>query len=172
MTLDACLRTYVSGYLLVDLRSMETFKLSARRRAWALGYPMVMSVAAGIELLGSLMSPTPTLSDCPRAGARAPCHVIEAPPLVATRHVEPSASALSTLGSSHHHRSQERGAERSCGSQSNHALTILVPRSLVHVEAMDRRPNEASKYCGTFRRFSIHYYLFLGLIGRERFSRG
>ena len=62
MKLDTFLRTYVSGYLLGDLRSMERFRLPRGRRTGALGYPMVMSVAAGIELLGSLSSPKPTSS--------------------------------------------------------------------------------------------------------------
>jgi hypothetical protein len=56
--LDLFLRTYVSGYLLADLRSMERFRLPGNRKTGALGYPMVMTVAAGIELLGSLISPS------------------------------------------------------------------------------------------------------------------
>jgi hypothetical protein len=63
MHLDDFLKTYVQGYLLADLRSMAQFRLRARQRMGALGYPLVMTTAAGIELLGTLSCSSPVLGN-------------------------------------------------------------------------------------------------------------
>jgi hypothetical protein len=54
MTLTDFLEKFLDGYLLEDLCSMEGYQLAADRKAGALGYPIVMTVCSGIEMLGTL----------------------------------------------------------------------------------------------------------------------
>jgi hypothetical protein len=54
MTLDEFLERFVEGYLFEDLCSMAAIKLSDGQRYGAVGYPMVMTTLAGVELLGIL----------------------------------------------------------------------------------------------------------------------
>jgi hypothetical protein len=61
MRLADYLKTYVDGYLFEDLESMRGHRLAPGRQAGALGYPMVMTVAAGIELLGTISFDSTTL---------------------------------------------------------------------------------------------------------------
>ena len=57
--IDDFLNQIVEGYLFEDLDNMATIKLTPGKNAGAAGYPMVASVNSGIELLGTLLSPTP-----------------------------------------------------------------------------------------------------------------
>ena len=56
MTLDQYLEQFIEGYLLADLRSMAPIRLAPDKLYGAVGYPMVMSVLSGIEVLGVLTS--------------------------------------------------------------------------------------------------------------------
>ena len=56
MTLDDYLAQFIEGYLLEDLASMASIKLADGKRYGAVGYPMVMTVLSGIEVLGVLTS--------------------------------------------------------------------------------------------------------------------
>ena len=56
MTLDEYLAQFVEGYLFEDLRSMAAVKLTEPQIYGGVGYPMVATTLAGIELLGILTS--------------------------------------------------------------------------------------------------------------------
>ena len=56
MTFDAYLEQFIEGYLLEDLNSMAPISLAEVKRYGAVGYPMVMTVLSGVELLGVLTS--------------------------------------------------------------------------------------------------------------------
>ena len=56
MNLDQYLEQFIEGYLFEDLRSMAPIKLPPGKRYGAVGYPMVMTVLSGIEVLGALTS--------------------------------------------------------------------------------------------------------------------
>jgi hypothetical protein len=56
MTLDEYLAQFIEGYLLEDLRSMGSISPPANTAYGAVGYPMVMTAMAGIEVLGVLTS--------------------------------------------------------------------------------------------------------------------
>lgn len=56
MTIEAFLKRFVDGYLLHDLESMANITLPAGQEDGAVGYPMVSTTLAGIELLGGLIS--------------------------------------------------------------------------------------------------------------------
>lgn len=58
MTIDEFLNKFVEGYLFHDLESMERITLPPGQSDGAVGYPMVSTVMAGIELLGNLLMPT------------------------------------------------------------------------------------------------------------------
>src|SRR5690349_10277604 len=58
MTLDQYLERFVEGYLFEDLRSMAGVRLPAGKEYGGVGYPMVATTCAGIELLGVLTSAT------------------------------------------------------------------------------------------------------------------
>jgi hypothetical protein len=57
--LKTFLKRNVEGYLFGDLRSMAVIKLSKGQRYGGVGYPMVMTALAGVELLGTLTSAKP-----------------------------------------------------------------------------------------------------------------
>jgi hypothetical protein len=61
---EAFLRTFISGYLLLDLKTMLRAKPATPDGH--LGYPILMSCAAGIEMLGILASPR-TFAEEPEA---------------------------------------------------------------------------------------------------------
>src|SRR5687768_3966764 len=69
MKLDKFLNTYVDGYLLADLQAMGGCQLTGRN-AGALGYPMVITTFAGIELLGTISFDSETLIRGDGAGAQ------------------------------------------------------------------------------------------------------
>jgi len=54
--LNAFLQRTVEGYLFEDLRTMKAASLPPGKEAGAVGYPLLMSAFAGIELLGALLS--------------------------------------------------------------------------------------------------------------------
>ena len=54
MKLDDSLEKQVRGCLLSDIRSLQVFRLPPRTHTGWLGYPLLMTVVAGIELLGTL----------------------------------------------------------------------------------------------------------------------
>src|SRR5262245_20741877 len=56
MSLEQYLKHFIEGYLFEDLRSMAAVKLAPTRKYGGVGYPMVMSTLAGIEVLGVLTS--------------------------------------------------------------------------------------------------------------------
>jgi len=56
MTFDAYLEQFIEGYLLEDLNSMAPISLAEGKRYGAVGYPMVMTVLSGVEVLGVLTS--------------------------------------------------------------------------------------------------------------------
>jgi hypothetical protein len=56
MTLDEYLEQFIEGDLLEDLHSMAPVRLAEGKRYGAVGYPMVMTVLSGIEVLGVLIS--------------------------------------------------------------------------------------------------------------------
>ena len=58
MTLDEYLSRYVEGYLFEDLKSMYAVRLGDGKIYGGVGYPMVATTLAGIELLGVLTSKT------------------------------------------------------------------------------------------------------------------
>lgn len=58
MTIEEFLNKFVEGYLFHDLESMEKITLPSGQNDGAVGYPMVSTVMAGIELLGNLLLPT------------------------------------------------------------------------------------------------------------------
>lgn len=58
MNLDQYLAQFIEGYLLEDLRAMAPIRLAPGKEYGAVGYPMVMTVLSGIEVLGALTSPT------------------------------------------------------------------------------------------------------------------
>lgn len=55
--LNAFLQKNVEGYLFEDLRTMRAASLPPGKQAGAVGYPLLMTAFAGIELLGALLSP-------------------------------------------------------------------------------------------------------------------
>lgn len=55
--LNAFLQRNVEGYLFEDLRTMKAASLPPGKEAGVVGYPLLMSAFAGIELLGALLSP-------------------------------------------------------------------------------------------------------------------
>jgi hypothetical protein len=59
MTIDHFLERFVEGYLFGDLRSMADIKLRDGEEYGAVGYPMVMTALAGVELFGALTSAEP-----------------------------------------------------------------------------------------------------------------
>lgn len=54
MTLDEFLERFVEGYLFGDLRSMASITVPEGQKYGGVGYPMVMTTLAGVELLGTL----------------------------------------------------------------------------------------------------------------------
>ena len=56
MDIEPFLERYVEGYLFEDLRTMAKIRLPEGKAAGAVGYPMVMTALAGVELLGTLTS--------------------------------------------------------------------------------------------------------------------
>jgi hypothetical protein len=57
MKIDDFLRRHVEGYLFKDLDAMSAISLKPGEAYGAVGYPMVSTALAGIELLGGLISP-------------------------------------------------------------------------------------------------------------------
>lgn len=57
MNIDDFLERFVEGYLFHDLESMEKITLPDGQDDGAVGYPMVATVLAGMELLGGLLMP-------------------------------------------------------------------------------------------------------------------
>jgi hypothetical protein len=55
MKIKSFLKNNVEGYLFKDLKTMKNVKLRKNQKTGYLGYPIVMSVVSGIELLGGLM---------------------------------------------------------------------------------------------------------------------
>ena len=55
MTIKQFLNKHVEGYLFKDLRTMNKIKLHRRRKMGGVGYPMVATILAGMELLGGLL---------------------------------------------------------------------------------------------------------------------
>ena len=58
MRIEEFLNKFVEGYLFHDLESMEKITLPTGQNDGAVGYPMVSTIMAGIELLGNLLIPT------------------------------------------------------------------------------------------------------------------
>jgi hypothetical protein len=56
MTIDQYLEQFIEGYLLEDLHSMAPIRLTPGKRYGAVGYPMLMTVLSGIDVLGALTS--------------------------------------------------------------------------------------------------------------------
>jgi hypothetical protein len=56
--LNGFLQKHVEGYLFEDLRTMKAAWPAPGKQDGAVGYPLLMSAFAGIELLGALLSPT------------------------------------------------------------------------------------------------------------------
>jgi hypothetical protein len=56
--LNGFLQKNVEGYLFEDLRTMKAASPAPSKQEGAVGYPLLMSAFAGIELLGALLSPT------------------------------------------------------------------------------------------------------------------
>jgi hypothetical protein len=59
VTIEDFLQEWVDGYLIGDLKTLEDVRLPAGQKYGAVGYPLVASVAAGIELLGALLCGQP-----------------------------------------------------------------------------------------------------------------
>jgi hypothetical protein len=57
--LNTFLQKNVEGYLFEDLQTMKAATLAPGKQAGAVGYPLLMSAFAGIELLGALLSDSP-----------------------------------------------------------------------------------------------------------------
>ena len=57
MTIDDFLAKFVKGYLLHDLESMAQISLPPGQNDGVVGYPMIATVLAGMELLGWILSP-------------------------------------------------------------------------------------------------------------------
>ena len=57
MKIDDFLDRHVEGYLFKDLDAMSAISLKPGEAYGAVGYPMVSTALAGIELLGGLVSP-------------------------------------------------------------------------------------------------------------------
>ena len=57
--LNTFLQKNVEGYLFEDLQTMKAATLAPGKQAGAIGYPLLMSTFAGIELLGALLSDSP-----------------------------------------------------------------------------------------------------------------
>lgn len=57
MDIDRFLKQFVEGYLLHDLESMSKITLPDGQNDGAVGYPMVSTTLAGMELLGGLLMP-------------------------------------------------------------------------------------------------------------------
>ncbi|HUD44300.1 MAG TPA: hypothetical protein VMR41_02025 [Patescibacteria group bacterium] len=57
MSIDDFLKQFVEGYLFGDLESMSKVSVPAGQSFGGVGYPMVATVLAGIELLGQLLMP-------------------------------------------------------------------------------------------------------------------
>lgn len=55
--LQEYLEKYIDGYLFCDLKSIAT-KIPANLHPGAAGYPMILTMCAGMELLGALLRPT------------------------------------------------------------------------------------------------------------------
>jgi hypothetical protein len=55
--LDVFIQQNVEGYLLEDLKTLKEAPLPPGKRAGAVGYPLLMTAFAGIELFGALLSP-------------------------------------------------------------------------------------------------------------------
>jgi hypothetical protein len=56
MTFDQYVRRFVDGYLFGDLRTMASIRLPEGQKYGGVGYPMLLTTLAGIELLGTLTS--------------------------------------------------------------------------------------------------------------------
>lgn len=54
MTINYFMEQFIEGYLLCDLKKMQEVELKDDETMGACGYPMLMSIMAGIELLGAL----------------------------------------------------------------------------------------------------------------------
>jgi len=63
MKIDEFLLRVVDGYLLHDLENMATFTTQVGT-VGAMGYPMLVSTLAGMELLGNLLMPNTDLYLC------------------------------------------------------------------------------------------------------------
>ena len=61
--LNTFLQQNVEGYLFEDLRTMKVASPARGKQAGAVGYPLLMSAFAGIELLGALLSSDPFNKD-------------------------------------------------------------------------------------------------------------
>src|SRR5262245_39189384 len=59
MTLNQYLEQFIEGYLLEDLRSMAEIRVAPAKQSGAVGYPIVMTVLSGVEVLGVLTSQAP-----------------------------------------------------------------------------------------------------------------
>lgn len=57
MKIDDFLEQFVEGYLLSDLETMSHDNVAAGKRFGAVGYPMMTTLFAGMELLGGLLTP-------------------------------------------------------------------------------------------------------------------
>ena len=57
MKIEDFFRQYIEGYLLGDLENMSTLGPLKGKNYGAVGYPMMSTVLAGMELLGGLLMP-------------------------------------------------------------------------------------------------------------------
>ncbi|NTV41355.1 MAG: hypothetical protein HGA61_03730 [Candidatus Moranbacteria bacterium] len=56
MNIDKFLEQFVEGYMFGDIENMLKIKLEEGRNYGACGYPIMMTVLSGMELLGDLLS--------------------------------------------------------------------------------------------------------------------
>ena len=57
MTIEEFFTQFVDGYLLNDLKSMAAVTVPEGQTSGGVGYPMVSTTLAGMELLGELLMP-------------------------------------------------------------------------------------------------------------------
>ncbi len=58
MSIDSFLSQFIDGYLLSDLETMSHDNVAAGKEYGAVGYPMMTTILAGMELLGGLLLPS------------------------------------------------------------------------------------------------------------------
>jgi len=68
MDVDEFIERFVDGYLFEDLKSMAKIKLPEGKKYGAVGYPMVATIFAGMEMLGGLLMPPSETFDRNKGG--------------------------------------------------------------------------------------------------------